>query len=58
MDENKIVKLFNYADEKKEKPKNQEASPFSFQTNPIIQRMLLYSLQNKKSKFNFKDLFK
>ncbi len=58
MDENKIVKLFNFVDEKKEKSEKQKTSPFSFQTNPIIQRMLLCNIQNKKGKFNLKDLFK
>ena len=55
MDENKIVKLFKFIDEKKEKPQLSQASPFS--TNPIVQRMLLFNIQSKKNKFKFKDLF-
>lgn len=55
MDENKIIKLFKFADEKKEKPLQSQASHFS--TNPIVQRMILFNIQSKKNKFKFKDLF-
>ena len=57
MDENKIIKLFNSIS-KEEKPQKKQVSSFSFSTNPIIQRMLLTNLQNKKDKFKFKDLFR
>lgn len=57
MDKNKIVELFKFIDKKKEKPQ-QSASSFSYQTNPIIERMMKYNLQSKQSKFSIKDLFK
>ena len=58
MDDKKLVKLFNFVDEKKEKPEVKKASSFSHHTNPIIQRMLLCNLESKKDKFKFKDLFR
>ena len=57
MDENKIIKLFNSVS-KEEKPQKKQASSFALSTNPIIQRMLLTNLQNKKDKFKLKDLFR
>lgn len=58
MDENKIVRLFNYTSEKEDKPLNIKTSSFSMHTNPIIQRLFVLNSQNKKDKFKFKDLFR
>ncbi len=54
-------KLFSIKTEKeKDNKKITETKSFSsgFQTNPILQKMLLSNLNNKKGKFSFKDLFK
>jgi hypothetical protein len=59
-DENKIIQ-FNKLIEKKERTevslKNARSS-FSYQTNPIIQRMLTFNSENTKGKFTIKDLFR
>lgn len=57
MDENKILKMYTLIN-KKEEPVKEKAPSFSLQTNPIIQRMLLCNMNNKKDKFKFKDLFR
>ncbi len=58
MDEKNIIKLnIKNNMEKIEKKENANQS-FSFQTNPIIQKMLLSNINNKKGKFSLKDLFR
>ena len=58
MDEKNIIKLnIKNNIEKIEKKENANQS-FSFQTNPIIQKMLLSNINNKKGKFSLKDLFR
>ena len=56
MDKNKILEL--NTEIKNNEQINEKAHNFSFQTNPIIQRMLFFNLNNKKGKFKFKDLFR
>ena len=58
MNENKVIKLNIDLKNAKEKTKENKKSWFSFQTNPIIKKMLLTNLENKKDKFKFQDIFK
>ncbi len=57
MDKNKILQ-FNTDVEKNNEQIKEKAHNFSFQTNPILQKMLFFNLNNKKGKFKFKDLFR
>lgn len=58
MDENKIVKLnIKKQTEEKEEKKIQQNQSF-FHTNPILQKMFIANMNNKKGKFSIKDLFK
>lgn len=58
MDENNIIKLNIKKNKEKIEKKENANQSFSFQTNPIIQKMLLSNINNKKGKFSFKDLFR
>ncbi len=52
-------KFKNFEEEKqKEKPVNKQASSAPFQTNPILKEMLVTNINNKKSKFSIKDIFR
>lgn len=57
MDKNKILQ-FNTDVEKNNEQIKEKSHNFSFQTNPILQKMLFFNLNNKKGKFKFKDLFR
>ncbi|MBQ9246639.1 hypothetical protein IJ182_10275 [bacterium] len=57
MDDKKIINL-NIDKTKKEEPAQKQASSFSFHTNPILKKMLVDNLNNKKGKFSLKDWFK
>ena len=57
MDNEKIEKL-EIKNNKKEEPVKKQASSFSFQTNPILKKMLFVNINNKKDKFSLKDWFK
>ena len=58
MDENKVVEL-NIKDKIcEEKLEEKQKFNFSLQTNPILQKMFLANMTNKKDKFKFKDLFR
>lgn len=58
MDENKIVKLNIETNKPVEKQECDKKFNFSFHTNPILQKMFVANMNNKKDKFTFKDLFK
>ena len=58
MDENKIVELNITSKECETKETKGEKFKLSLQTNPILQKMLLTNMNNKKDKFKFKDLFR
>ena len=58
MDENKIVELNIKEKHKEEKTEEKHKFNFSLQTNPILQKMFLTNMNNKKDKFKFKDLFR
>lgn len=55
MDDKKIIKL-NINKTEKEEPAKKQVSSFS--TNPILKKMLVFNLENKKNKFSLKDLFR
>ena len=57
MDKNKILQI-NTEVKKNNEQSKEKAHNFSLQTNPIIQKMLFFNLNNKKGKFKFKDLFR
>ena len=58
MDEKKIIKLdIKPSDVEQTKPR-QTVNNSLFQTNPILQKMLIANVSTKKGKFNFKDLFR
>ena len=57
MNEDKILHI-NKEVKKNDEQIREKAQSLPFQTNPIIQKMLFYSLNNKKGKFKFKDLFR
>ena len=57
MDKDKILKINTDVKQNDEQIK-EKAHNLSFQTNPIIQKMLFFNLNNKKGKFKFKDLFR
>lgn len=58
MDENKIVEIKIDKKQSAESQENEKKLNFSFQTNPILQKMFVANINNKKDKFKFKDLFK
>ncbi len=58
MDENKIVELNIQNKISEEKLEQKQKFNFSLQTNPILQKMFLTNMNNKKDKFKFKDLFR
>ena len=58
MDENKIVELNIENKNSEEKSEVKQKFNFSLQTNPILQKMFLTNMNNKKDKFKFKDLFR
>ncbi len=57
MSEDKILKI-NIDVKQNDEQVKEKAHNLSFQTNPIIQKMLFLNLNNKKGKFKFKDLFR
>lgn len=58
MDENKVVELNIQNKGSEEKTEVKQKFNFSLQTNPILQKMFLTNMNNKKDKFKFKDLFR
>ena len=58
MDESKIVELNIEKTISEEKLEEKQKFNFSLQTNPILQKMFLTNMNNKKDKFKFKDLFR
>ena len=58
MDENKVVELNIQNKSSEEKNEQKQKFNFSLQTNPILQKMFLTNMNNKKDKFKFKDLFR
>lgn len=58
MDENKIIKLNNKNIEDGQKIERRKPKQTLLQTNPILQEMFTSNMNNKKNKFEFKDLFK
>ena len=58
MDDKKIIKLNIDSKKKKNDSDKKDKRFFSLQTNPIIQKMLFESINNKKGKFSLKDLFR
>lgn len=58
MDKEKIIKFDIKTSEAESEKLNQPLFHNYFQTNPILQKMLLCNINNKKGKFQFKDLFK
>ncbi len=56
MEENKLYRIHT---ENKSNEKTEKKPLFaSFHTNPLIQKMLILNINNKKDKFKFKDLFR
>ena len=58
MDENKVIKLSNKPIDEGQKIEKIKPKKSLFQTNPILHEMFVSNMNNKKNKFNFKDLFK
>jgi hypothetical protein len=58
MDENKVIKLNTKTIDEGQKIEKTKAKPSLFQTNPILHEMFTSNMNNKKNKFEFKDLFK
>jgi hypothetical protein len=58
MDKNKIIQLNNKNKEEKQKFEKIKPKQSLFQTNPILHEMFTSNMNNKKNKFEFKDLFK
>lgn len=58
MDKNKVVELNIQNKGSEEKIEEKQKFNFSLQTNPILQKMFLTNMNNKKDKFKFKDLFR
>lgn len=59
MEENKLIKLFKLNGGKSETPKEKQTSYFSMPSKTDnLQKMFFFNLQEKKSKFKLKDLFK
>ncbi len=58
MEDDKFIKLdIKHSDTNLEKPYRNAKGSF-LQTNPILQKMFLSNILNKKNKFSFKDLFR
>ncbi|MCD7740317.1 MAG: hypothetical protein LUH11_03105 [Candidatus Gastranaerophilales bacterium] len=58
MKNNKIIKL-NIEQKTNEKQTiKEDEKNISFQTNPLLKKMFVSNIINKKGKFNFKDLFR
>ncbi|HIS89057.1 TPA: hypothetical protein IAA87_06525 [Candidatus Avigastranaerophilus faecigallinarum] len=57
MDKDKILYI-NTEVKKNDEQNKEKARSLGVQTNPIIQKMLFFNLNNKKGKFKFKDLFR
>ena len=58
MDENKIVELNSTSKDIEKQELKNDKFKVSLQTNPILQKMFLANMNNKKDKFKFKDLFR
>ncbi len=58
MDEEKIIKLQTETKKSGKKTDNVVQKKGLYQTNPILQEMLVENVNNKKNKFKIKDLFK
>jgi len=58
MDDKKLYSIKIEKEKDNKKITETKSFSFGFQTNPILQKMLLSNLNNKKGKFSFKDLFK
>ena len=58
MEKNKIIELNIEKTISEEKTEAKQKFNFSLQTNPILQKMFLTNMNNKKDKFKFKDLFR
>jgi hypothetical protein len=58
MDENKIVKLDIKKQTGGEEEKKTQQKQSLFHTNPLLQKMFISNINNKKGKFSLKDLFK
>ena len=58
MDEEKIIKLQTETKKSGKKTDIVVQKKVLYQTNPILQEMLVENVNNKKNKFKIKDLFK
>lgn len=58
MDENKIVKLDIKAQKEDKTSETQKVRQSFFQTNPILQKMFIVNMNNKKGKFSLKDILR
>ena len=58
MDENKIIQLNNKISNEEKRFEKRKPKESLFQTNPILQEMFTSNMNNKKNKFELKDLFK
>lgn len=57
MDENKIIEFNKHISVDKDINTYVSNKSSSFQTNPILKKMLIFNVLDKKNKFSFKDLF-
>ncbi len=58
MDDKNIIKLDIKPSDVETKKSHQMVNSSFLQTNPILQKMFVKNISNKKGKFNFKDLFR
>ena len=58
MDENKIVKLDIKTQNEEKTSEKQNVRQSFFQTNPILQKMFVVNMNNKKGKFSLKDILR
>ena len=58
MDENKIIKLDIPTQKEEKTSENQKVRQSFFQTNPILQKMFITNMNNKKGKFSLKDILR
>ena len=58
MDENKIIKLDIQTQKREKTSENQKDTQSFFQTNPILQKMFIVNMNNKKGKFSLKDILR
>ena len=58
MDENKIVKLDIKTQNEEKTSEPQKVRQSFFQTNPILQKMFVLNMNNKKGKFSLKDILR